>query len=218
MDWVIRLGVAVALSGLIGFEREARQKAAGLRTHALVGLGATLFTLVGVSAFPGGDSSRVAAQVVTGVGFLGAGAIFRSGPSVHGLTTAAGLWAVAAIGVVVGVGELLIATVATVGAVIVLYGLSVVETYMRRRLEGDRFTATVTVRRDANIPGIVNVAHQIDDTVEHARVAVIDGDMTVLTFTIRESRLERLLAILPAIDGVVDAVQSDPSVQKDAAG
>jgi putative Mg2+ transporter-C (MgtC) family protein len=137
LDWSMRLIVAAVLSGLVGFERETRQKAAGLRTHMLVGLGAALFTLVGAYAFESDDPSRVAAQVVTGIGFLGAGAIFREGVTVIGLTTAAGLWAVAAIGMTAGTGLLGGAIAATVIALMILYGLGLTEKTLRdRRAKG----------------------------------------------------------------------------------
>jgi len=118
---VARLALAAGLSGLIGFEREVAQKAAGVRTHMLVGLGAGLFALVGAESIAGADPARIAAQVVPGVGFLGAGAIFRHGFSVRGLTTAAGMWTAAAVGVAAGIGELVLATVGTATALVVLY-------------------------------------------------------------------------------------------------
>jgi len=108
-DTLLRVAVAAALGGLIGLERELDEKAAGLRTHVLVSVGSALFTLVGAygfSGFPGGsvDPTRIAAQIVTGIGFLGAGVIFRQGFNVRGLTTAASLWLVAAVGVAAGAG------------------------------------------------------------------------------------------------------------------
>jgi putative Mg2+ transporter-C (MgtC) family protein len=114
----LRLVMAALLSAVIGFERELTHKAAGLRTHMLVGLGAALFTIVGQQL--SGDT-RIPAQVVTGVGFLGAGAIFREGMSVKGLTTAAGLWTVAAIGMSSGAGFVLLAVVATAVALAILF-------------------------------------------------------------------------------------------------
>ena len=101
-----RLLVATALGALIGYERERVGKPAGVRTHGMVALGAALFTVVSSAGFTGGDPARIAAQVVTGIGFLGAGAILHLRGSVHGLTTAASLWVTAAIGVSVGVGML----------------------------------------------------------------------------------------------------------------
>ncbi|MGH7857057.1 MAG: MgtC/SapB family protein, partial [Candidatus Binatia bacterium] len=110
-DVALRLVVAAAAGMAIGIEREMREQAAGLRTHMLVAVGSCLFTLASVYGFstfadPGArlDPSRVAAQIVTGIGFLGAGAIIREGRGVRGLTTAASLWIVAAIGMAVGVG------------------------------------------------------------------------------------------------------------------
>jgi len=104
---LVRLIVAMALGALVGYERERVGKPAGVRTHGMVALGATLFTLVSVYGFAGGhDPSRVAAQVVTGIGFVGAGAILHIRRGVQGLTTAASLWVTAAIGLAVGVGML----------------------------------------------------------------------------------------------------------------
>jgi putative Mg2+ transporter-C (MgtC) family protein len=133
LDWVdtlFRLGVAAALGAVIGIERELDEKAAGLRTHMLVSLGSALFTMVGAYGFHdflvgGGaivraDPSRVAAQIVTGIGFLGAGVIFRQGFTVRGLTTAASLWVVAAIGMAAGAGFWKGAVIGTVVGIISL--------------------------------------------------------------------------------------------------
>ena len=133
IEWaevLLRIVVAAGLTGAIGLERELRERAAGLRTHMLVGVGSALFTIV--SAYAWGDftfgqqqgmvfdPTRIAAQIVTGIGFLGAGAIIRQGLSVRGLTTAAGLWVVAAIGMAAGAGYYSAAVIVTG---IVLVGL-----------------------------------------------------------------------------------------------
>src|ERR1700744_6817999 len=115
------LGAALLLSACIGVEREIRQKNAGLRTHTLVGLGAALFMLVSKYGFNDVlvagriilDPSRVAAQIVSGVGFLGAGLIFVRRDSVRGLTTAAGIWVTAAVGAAAGAGLPVLAVLAT---------------------------------------------------------------------------------------------------------
>ena len=102
---IARLLVASALGALIGYERERVGKPAGVRTHGMVALGSALFTVVSLYGFGGAsDPGRVAAQVVTGIGFIGAGAILHEAGSVQGLTTAASLWVTAAIGLAVGVG------------------------------------------------------------------------------------------------------------------
>ncbi|MFI7579186.1 MgtC/SapB family protein [Kocuria sp. M1N1S27] len=112
--------IAFGLTTLVGLERRLRRKSAGLRTHALVGTGAAVFTLVSAYGFgtlpgidAGPDPSRVAAQVITGIGFLGAGVIFTNRDVVHGLTTAASIWLAAAIGMACGAGLVPLAVVAT---------------------------------------------------------------------------------------------------------
>jgi putative Mg2+ transporter-C (MgtC) family protein len=111
----VRLVVAALLGALVGYERERGGKPAGIRTHGLVSIGAALFTVVSIAGFSGaGDPARVAAQVVVGIGFIGAGVILHDRESVHGLTTAASLWVTGAIGACVGTGLLLIALVTTV--------------------------------------------------------------------------------------------------------
>lgn len=118
-DVAIRLLLAMIASSLIGYEREKTKHSAGMRTHMLVGLGATLITLVSMDVFPE-DPARVAAGIVTGIGFLGAGTIFRDKNNVRGLTTAASIWAVAGVGLALGAGALFIAAVATAAMLITL--------------------------------------------------------------------------------------------------
>jgi putative Mg2+ transporter-C (MgtC) family protein len=110
----IELLLAAILSMVIGLERERHHKAAGVRTHMLVGVGACLFTALSHLAFGDTDTSRVASNVVTGIGFLGAGVIFREKGQVHDLTTAASIWATAAVGMATGVGAWFLALAATV--------------------------------------------------------------------------------------------------------
>lgn len=105
LEGLVRLAVAGLLSLMVGFDREAKHKPAGMRTYVLVGIGSALFTLVGIVAFgPGDPGSRIAAQIITGIGFLGAGTIIQVRSGVVGLTTAAGIWAIAAVGMAVGSG------------------------------------------------------------------------------------------------------------------
>jgi putative Mg2+ transporter-C (MgtC) family protein len=128
-DLAVRMLIAAALGAAIGLEREIHEHPAGMRTHLLVSLGSAIFTELSIYAFSGPpapngslptDTSRVAAQIVSGIGFLGAGAILKYGTSIRGLTTAASLWAAAAIGMASGAGEWLIAGV---GTFIVLFSL-----------------------------------------------------------------------------------------------
>lgn len=104
---------AAFLSVVIGMNRERHERPAGLRTHMLVGIGSCLFTIVSMHGFGHGDPSRVAAQVLTGIGFIGAGAILKDGSNITGLTTAASIWAMAAIGMAVAIGVWFLALVAT---------------------------------------------------------------------------------------------------------
>lgn len=117
---LLRLLLAVVVGGIIGYERKRLHKPAGLRTHMLVSMGAALFTIVSITSFSNVDPSRVVAGIVTGIGFLGAGTIFREKDTIKGLTTAASLWAVAAIGITVGIGEYAIMAAATVLVIIIL--------------------------------------------------------------------------------------------------
>ena len=129
-----RLLTAAFLGGLIGLEREYFRRAAGLRTHILVAVGSTLLMLVSIriaEIWPGptADPARIAAQVVTGIGFLGAGTIIREKAAVRGLTTAASIWTVAAIGLAVGIGFYFAAVATTI---IVLVTLAVFSKFERR--------------------------------------------------------------------------------------
>jgi putative Mg2+ transporter-C (MgtC) family protein len=132
---LVRVAVAAALGGAVGLERELREREAGFRTHMLVSVGSALFTLVSAYGFReflvgGGsviraDPTRIAAQIVTGIGFLGAGAIIRQGLSVRGLTTAATLWVVAAIGLASGAGYYSAAVITTFVALVSLWPLRI---------------------------------------------------------------------------------------------
>ncbi|HEY7706871.1 MAG TPA: MgtC/SapB family protein [Gaiellaceae bacterium] len=136
LEIALRIGLAAGLGGAIGLERELREREAGLRTHLLVSVGAALFTLVSAYAWTDWafstqeglvfDPTRIAAQVVTGIGFLGAGAIIRQGLSIRGLTTAATLWVVAAIGMAVGVGYYEAAVLTTAIVLLSLWPLRIV--------------------------------------------------------------------------------------------
>ena len=124
---MLRLLVALVLGAVVGLERERQERAAGLRTVTMVSLGSCLFTIVGAYAFGQTDPSRVAAQIVTGIGFLGAGTIFLRKDLVRGLTTAATIWTVAAIGMAVGTAEYVIAIFTTLLILSVLMVLKPIE-------------------------------------------------------------------------------------------
>ena len=139
MHEILGLLFAVVLGGAIGLEREINGKAAGLRTNIIICLGATAFTLVarrlGLDFHSPDAPGRVAAGIVTGVGFLGAGALIQEGSGIHGLTTAAGIWLVASIGVACGMGYYLMAALTTFLALVALFGLLPITRKIRRRRE-----------------------------------------------------------------------------------
>ncbi|MGH3735245.1 MAG: MgtC/SapB family protein [Micromonosporaceae bacterium] len=126
VELLVQVVVAAALGAAVGFERELSAQPAGLRTHMLVSLGAALFTIAGAEVL-GADPARVAAQVVTGIGFLGGGAILREGMSIRGLTTAASLWVSAALGVAIGLHAYLAGVATMVLALVVLAAIKKVE-------------------------------------------------------------------------------------------
>ena len=133
-DLTLRLLLAAGLGAAIGLEREYRQKPAGLRTNILIALGSALFTLISIQmGLAGRTPDRIAAQVVTGIGFLGGGAILRSGRNVHGMTTAATIWVNAAVGMAAGSGQFAIATATTTITLVVLALLPPIETFFERR-------------------------------------------------------------------------------------
>ena len=136
LELTLRLVAALVLGAVIGWERELQRMPAGFRTHALVSLGAAIFTVISAYAFAGplSDPTRIAAQVVSGIGFLGGGAILHYGGTVRGLTTAASLWAVAGVGMAAGAGLLVVATVSAVLVIVALEVFQRLERMAKRRL------------------------------------------------------------------------------------
>ena len=211
----LRLGLSVLLGGLIGIERELHGKSAGLRTHMLVSVGSALFTVLSyalpviLGAEMRSDPTRIAAQIVTGVGFLGAGTILQAKGSVHGLTTAASIWFVAAIGMAVGGGFYLGACLATVLGHVVLVAFYHVEQSMLRR-KGGRHSVQVrlTERLDSRwveslVRGLGNrplrwvTAQEPDGASLHIEGRIVQKDLDRLLEalqargTIRELRVDK---------------------------
>jgi putative Mg2+ transporter-C (MgtC) family protein len=172
---LLRLFVAAALGGAIGLERELRERQAGLRTHLVVSVGAALFTLVSAYGFHNFDGkvdpTRIAAQIVSGIGFLGAGAIIRQGLSVRGLTTAASLWLVAAIGMAAGAGYWEGALIATLGSLLALGPLRVAAFRVLSRYRPTHDRLLVEIRAGGS-PG------PVIDAIERAGGRVVSLDVT----------------------------------------
>jgi putative Mg2+ transporter-C (MgtC) family protein len=129
---LIKIGVAVVVGGIIGAERERHKKAVGLRTLILISIGSAIFTIISIriSTNFGGEPSRIAANIVSGIGFLGAGVILEERGRITGLTTAATTWLVAALGMAAGAGEYVLAGISTVVAVLVLMPLTRIEDFL----------------------------------------------------------------------------------------
>ena len=178
---LLRLAVAAALGGAVGIERELREREAGLRTHLLVSVGAALFTIAGAYGFrdflvSGGnltrtDPTRIAAQVVTGIGFLGAGAIIRQGLSVRGLTTAATLWVVAAIGLTVGAGYYSAAVITTAIALVSLWPLRIGAHLIISRFRGESGRLLVQLPAGASPGPLVTAVERLGARLESVEVS-----------------------------------------------
>jgi putative Mg2+ transporter-C (MgtC) family protein len=224
LNWdesLLRLALAAALGGLIGVEREIREREAGLRTHMLVSLGSALFTVVSAYGFHAflasgqsvvrADPTRIAAQIVTGIGFLGAGAIIRQGLSVRGLTTAATLWVVAAIGLASGAGYYSAAVITTALVLISLWPLRILAFRMLHRIRPEDGRLLIELPAGTS-PGVVI------DEVERwgARIETIEvsqeGDRRRLQLDVelpRERRAAELVAVVADVDEVADVRWTD---------
>jgi len=141
---LIKLGIAIVVGGMVGAEREFRDKAAGFRTIILITVGSTLFTLFSASLDPGFTRTRIAANIVTGIGFLGAGAIVREHGRIGGLTTAATIWLSAALGMGIGGGEILFVLIATVVILLVLLVFPRLEVWIDRIRESRTYKIVIS--------------------------------------------------------------------------
>ena len=224
LNWdesLLRLALAAVLGGLIGVERELREREAGLRTHLMVALGSALFTIVGAYGFDAflntgasvvrADPTRIAAQIVTGIGFLGAGAIIRQGLSVRGLTTAATLWVVAAVGLAAGAGYYSVAVITTAIVLIALYPLRIIafKILSRFRPEDGRLLVALPAGEP---PG------RIVDEVERlgARISSLDvtqeGDRRRLELDVvlpRDTPIPRLVSRIADLENVAEVRWTD---------
>jgi putative Mg2+ transporter-C (MgtC) family protein len=217
LNWyeaLLRLALAAALGGLIGVERELRERQAGLRTHLLVALGSALFTIVGAYGFheflnSGAsvvDPTRIAAQIVTGIGFLGAGAIIRQGLSVRGLTTAATLWVVAAVGMAAGAGYYSVALITTGLVLIALYPLRIIAYRMliRFRPEDGRLLVEIPAGQP---PGqLIDELERIGARIESLVVSQ-EGDRRRLELDVALPRDTRAAGVVARIADLEDVAE-----------
>ena len=191
-DAFLRLLFACVLGAVIGFERELRDREAGVRTHLLVSLGSALFTIMSAYGFHefltnGGnvvraDPTRIAAQIVTGIGFLGAGAIIREGLSIRGLTTAATLWVVAAIGMACGAGYYWPAAAATGLTLFALWPLRIWAYRLMERIKPEEDRLTIELREGQPVAELLTHLHhvrhiEIDDAIDRRIVQIESPDI-----------------------------------------
>lgn len=144
VDDILKLCLALLLGSVLGVEREYRSKAAGFRTLTMISLGACLFTMISQRLGGVGNPDRIASNVVQGIGFLGAGVIFKDNVSVSGLTTATSIWVASAIGMSIGTGAYMLGCFTTAAAVIVLGGFELIQRYIDRRSQHRLYKVTFT--------------------------------------------------------------------------
>jgi putative Mg2+ transporter-C (MgtC) family protein len=204
LELLARLLLAAVLGGAIGAERELNDQPAGLRTHMLLTTGACLFTLISAYGFGGGtDPSRIAAQIVTGIGFLGGGAIVRDGLTVKGVTTAASIWATASVGVAVGAGSYVLGIGGAVLVVGTLFGLRRADTLLRR-WGVSREEYLLETSPDFDVERIVELVRR-EKVGLRALERQEDGDATHVMVLVKlppRYRSERLLDALGGLEGV----------------
>jgi putative Mg2+ transporter-C (MgtC) family protein len=212
-ELLARLGLAALLGAVIGFEREVQNHPAGARTHALVALGSALFTIAGAYGFSGAgdtlDPSRVAGQVATGVGFIGAGAILRIGLNVRGLTTAATLWLAAALGVAMGAGAFPAALIATAATIILLLGLQLLRPLMER--PGKRALEIVYEPGHGTLGPIVRALEEVSTFV--GRVHIADEYDPLSKRELRTAQLEIQVRDPVTLASVLEDLRSRPEVR-----
>jgi putative Mg2+ transporter-C (MgtC) family protein len=207
--------LAASLGGLIGFERELSDQPAGFRTHMLVSLGAALFTVAGAYGVEGVfeahgatiryDPTRIAAQIVTGIGFLGAGAIIQQGFSVRGLTTAASLWVTAAVGLSVGLGYYTGAAVTSVFTVLALYSLKRMRGLLFSRLKKGECRITVRMGANLRLAQLVEVFETRGSAVESIKFADDEDESKQLVAKVKlgsDVSPEELVALGSDLPGV----------------
>jgi putative Mg2+ transporter-C (MgtC) family protein len=209
-DNLLRLSLAAVLGGAIGFERELRDREAGLRTHLLVCLGSALFTIVSAYGFREflvsgdqvirADPTRIAAQIVTGIGFLGAGAIIRQGLSVRGLTTAATLWVAAAIGIAAGAGYYSGAVLGTVVTLVALWPLRIAAFHVFERIRPEERSIVIDLRPETSVTKLLDALESENARIEHFRLED-EADRRIVTLTL-DTPSDKLLAKLGDLDFV----------------
>lgn len=195
-DIIINLILILIFSGLIGIERERNDRPAGLRTHILVGVGATIIMMISLSMHAihiENDAGRIAAQIVSGIGFLGAGTIIKEGFSVKGLTTAASLWATAAVGMAIGGGHYFLATLTTLVVLITLFILDNFD-FSRNNNKYRNIKCTITNKKDL-ISRMNKIIAENKIRIKKINVNKIDKETINVRYTLKTKNEEELIKI-----------------------
>lgn len=210
---LIRIILACLLGGLIGMERESVNRPAGFRTHILVCMGSTLVMLTGIFLFNNYrgltnlDPARLGAQVISGIGFLGAGTILREGLTVKGLTTAASLWAVACIGLAIGSGFYLGAIVATVFVFVILFFFSKFEIYVSKR-HNEINLKIITINKPGQIGKIGTELGKMNISIQNISLEPVDNQSIAVILILKIPRgvnQSDVLAALLSLEGIDNA-------------
>ena len=209
--YALRLLVAAVLGALVGLEREIHEHPAGMRTHLLVSLGSAGFTVLSIAAFPapGADPARIAAQIVSGVGFLGAGAILKEGATIRGLTTAASLWAVAAVGMAAGAGAWVVAVTVTAISIISLWPLRLVTEKVIGR-ERHRVRIKLWAADPAIIAKLVSVIQEERGTIAHLATKGTGSGRLEIDLDVATADVQRGAAMTAAV-AAIEGVEIDES-------
>ncbi|MGO1468646.1 MAG: MgtC/SapB family protein [Tissierella sp.] len=216
---IIRLFLSAVLGGAIGFERESHNRPAGFRTHILVTVGASLLMLVSLNVGPNADPSRIAAQVVSGIGFLGAGTILRTGNNIEGLTTAASLWVCSAIGLSIGNGYYLGGIISTFVVLFFLERAAAFEKVINRKSY-----KTIRIRGETR-PGFIGeigiVFGKQNIIIKNISIEAINIEDDIdeeLLFTLKipqKTDIEYTLNSLYKIDGIREVLLNDEKMEND---
>ena len=215
------MALAAALGAVLGLERELREREAGLRTHLLVSVGSALFTIVSAYGFRGfltsgdavirADPTRIAAQIVTGIGFLGAGAIIRQGVAIRGLTTAATLWVVAAIGLAAGAGYYSAAVITTAVALVALWPLRALAFRIVRRYRGESGLLLVQLPAGQSPAAVIDTIDAAGAQIESLEIGhEADRRNVAVTLELRRPAVaHELVTKVADVDGVLEVRWAD---------
>ncbi len=209
---MVRILISFVIGTLVGIEREAHNQPAGLRTHILISLGATLVMLISIyipqtfTNFQNGDPGRIAAQVVSGIGFLGAGAILKFGADVKGLTTAASIWAMAALGMAVGAGMY---SISFITVFVILFALTIMDVFEKRWFK-DRLLKKITIavkKKHSEIEPLKKSLHELKIKISSVGFERNTQDsVDKITFWVsmdRKTEVQRLVDIFENTEGIV---------------